>query len=260
MLEQTVGNMSPISLEEMSDVKLMNRIDTKFLTTLPVLTRLLTKADENFYVQEANGIRVAPYYTRYFDTDDIRMYYDHQRGKKSRRKVRIREYVDSGVTPFLEIKDKNNKGRTKKKRVSLESYEGIIQHADFISKHSEFNLEELGAKIENRFNRITLVNKEKTERITIDTSLEFHNFVTDRSLSLPELVIIEWKRDGLALGSYLKPLLRELRIKESSFSKYIVGMAMTDSYLPHNKIKKRLHAIEKMLDNGRIGVSGYPYS
>lgn len=246
MIEEKLQEMEPISLEEMSGVKLMNRVDSKFLTTMPVLYRLLEAASGDFFVQDINGVRLAPYSTRYFDTRDVRMYYDHQRGKKSRRKVRIREYVNTGVLPFLEIKDKNNKGRTKKKRVSMDSGEYHTDYADFISKYSEFSAHELLPKIENRFNRITLVNKEKTERITIDTSLEFHNFVTDRDLSMPGLVIIEWKRDGMSSKSRLKPLLRQLKIRESGFSKYIIGMALTDSRLPRNNINKRLRFIDKL--------------
>ena len=247
MLERVLRDMKPISLEEMSGVKLMNRIDTKYLTTLPVLENLLTAASDDFFVQENNGVKNSPYYTCYFDTSEVSMYYDHQRGKKSRKKIRIREYVDSGVLPFLEIKNKNNKGRTKKKRVSMQDGSSLTDFEDFITEHSEFSSSDLSPKIENRFNRITLVNKEKTERITIDTSLEFHNFVSNRDLILPPLVIIEWKRDGLSSKSGLKPLLRELRIQESGFSKYIIGIAMTDSELPQNKIKKRLRFIEKLI-------------
>lgn len=239
--------MDPISLEEMSGVKLMNRIDTKYLTTLPVLERLLHAASKDFLVQYANDYLNAAYYTQYYDTSDVRMYYEHQRGKKSRRKIRIREYVNSGLAPFLEIKDKNNKGRTKKKRIAMETGTQILNYSDFVSSHSEFSCDRLQPKIENRFNRITLVNREKTERITIDTSLEFHNFVSNRDLQLPELVVIEWKRDGLSSKSHLKPLLRELKIQESGFSKYIIGMALTDKNLPTNKIKPRLRMIEKMI-------------
>ena len=243
--------MEPITLEEMSGVKLMNRVDTKFLTTNKLLESLLYAAKDDFLIQESNGLRNSPYYTCYFDTHDVRMYYDHQRGKKSRRKVRIREYVNSGVLPFLEIKDKNNKGRTKKKRVPMEEGTFISDYDQFISKHSEFQALDLSPKIENRFNRITLINKEKSERITIDTSLEFHNFVSNTDIKLPELVIIEWKRDGLSSKSLLKPLLRQLRIQESGFSKYIMGMALTDKSLPQNKLKKRIRLIEKLI-NGRI--------
>lgn len=252
MIEEKLMNMDSITLEEMSGVKLMNRIDTKFLTTLSSLEKLISMAADDFLVQDSNSQRNSPYYTCYFDTPDARMYYDHQRGKKSRRKIRIREYVDSGVLPFLEIKDKNNKGRTKKKRLSMETGTTLLDYDNFISNHSEFSASLLLPKIENRFNRITLVNKEKSERITIDTSLEFHNFVSKENIQLPNLVIIEWKRDGLSSKSRLKPLLRELRIPESGFSKYIMGMAMTDRTLPYNKIKKRLRFIEKLMLDGRI--------
>ena len=247
MNQEVLKHIEPITLEEMSDVKLMNRVDTKFLTTLPVLERLLSVANKDFLIQEINEERNAPYYTKYFDTSDVKMYCDHQRGKKSRRKIRIRKYVGSDIHPFLEIKNKNNKGRTKKKRISMDSGPDLQVYSEFISTHSEFMSNGLQPMLENRFNRITLVNKEKTERITIDTSVEFHNFVTDRNIALPELVIIEWKRDGLSTKSKLKPLLRELRIQESGFSKYIIGMALTDNNLPQNRIKPRLRLLDKLI-------------
>ena len=46
-----------ITLEEMSAVKLMNRIDTKFVTTLPQLERLLEMAQGDYYAQEIGGER-----------------------------------------------------------------------------------------------------------------------------------------------------------------------------------------------------------
>lgn len=231
----------------MEAVKLMNRIDTKYLTTLPILHQLLAIAGKDFFIQEEDGIRNASYYTCYFDTPDVKMFYDHQRGKKNRKKIRIRRYVDTGTLPFLEIKDKNNKGRTKKRRVPMDCGELLSPYETFITDHTEFTVTELSPKIENRFKRITLVNKEKTERITIDTSIEFHNFVSDREHALPRLAVIEWKRDALSSKSCLKPLLRELRIREGGFSKYVIGMALTDKDLPQNKLKPRLHQINKLI-------------
>ena len=240
-------NLSPISLAEMEKVKLLNRVDTKFLTTDTVVSHLLDLAADDFLIQEIDGKRLMHYYTMYFDTDDVKMYYDHQRGKKSRRKVRIRQYLDSDSPTFLEIKDKNNKGRTKKHRIEMTAGDKIIDYPDFISKYCEFSPESLSPKIENRFSRITLVNKERTERITIDTSLEFNNFVTRQQVRLPSLAIIEWKRDALAASSPLKALLWKLRIHESGFSKYCIGMALSDPSLPQNRIKKRLLLLKKLL-------------
>ena len=41
MMEELLRQMKPITLAEMSGVKLMNRTDTKFVTTMPQLLRLL---------------------------------------------------------------------------------------------------------------------------------------------------------------------------------------------------------------------------
>ena len=239
--------IEPISLGDMTKVKLMNRIDSKYLTTEDTLEVLLEMAAPYFLVQESDtGIRELPYHTVYFDTIDLRMYNDHQRGKKSRKKVRIREYVDSGVLPFLEIKNKDNKGRTKKKRISMESGDSLISYSEFISENSEYSVSLLTPWIENRFKRITLVNIERTERITIDTSVEFHNFVTGENKSLPRLVIIEWKRDSLSSETKLQSMLRSLHIRETGFSKYVVGMAMTDISLRQNRLKPKMRLIDKI--------------
>ena len=59
------------------------------------------------------------------------------------------------------------------------------------------------------------------------------------------LVIIELKRDGLTYSPILE-LLRELRIQPSGFSKYCMGMALTDGELKKNCFKPRLRMISKM--------------
>ena len=107
---------APISLEQMSSVKLMNRIDTKFVTTMPQLVRLLKMAQGEYYVQEIKGERNMLYDTTYFDTRDFGMYNEHQHKHTNRQKIRFRTYVSSDLQ-FMEVKTKNNHGRTKKKRI-----------------------------------------------------------------------------------------------------------------------------------------------
>ena len=53
----------------------------------------------------------------YFDTDDYEMYRMHHAGRTVREKIRVRTYLDS-LDTFLEVKNKNNHGRTKKKRIT----------------------------------------------------------------------------------------------------------------------------------------------
>lgn len=244
--DQILLQLDSISLEEMEKVRLMNRIDTKYVTSVENISRLLGMAHEFYLIQEIAGGRNMPYYTKYFDTAAAKMYYDHERGKKSRRKIRIRRYEGSIPLAFMEIKDKNNKGRTKKKRVVIENQEFLEPYAEFISSHSEFSLMELTERIENRFNRITLVNKEMTERITIDTGIRFRNLINAEKAFLPSLAVVEWKRDRLAGASMMQKILHHLHLNPGGFSKYVIGMALTDPTLRRNRIKPKLLQINKI--------------
>ena len=191
-MESIIRTYHPISLDEMSGIKLMNRTDTKFVTTASRLRQLLVLAHDDYRVQEINGKRIARYYTAYFDTPDNNMYIVHQNGHVGRQKLRIRSYVDSGLN-FLEVKTKNNHGRTKKKRVDMVGFdpmnpdhgirflrqdEQFRQYDEFLHKHLRYNPTILTEQLENHFNRITLVNKAKTERLPIDSAACFHNLVT----------------------------------------------------------------------------------
>lgn len=248
MLDSSVLNsFKPISLEEMGKVKLMNRIDTKFVTSVDKVQKLLEIASADYMVQQIDGQKNMPYYTRYYDTEDVNMFYEHQRGKKTRQKIRVRRYEGSDTPPFVEIKSKNNKGRTHKKRVAMEKGDDISCYNDFLSQNSNYDPATLIPHIENHFYRITLVNKDMTERITIDTNLEFHNLTTDSKVSLDNIGIIEWKRDGRC-KSGLDKILNELRIHQSGFSKYCMGMAITNPSLRQNRLKKRLRKINKIKD------------
>lgn len=243
----------------MSGIRLMNRTDTKFVTNIATLRKLLKLAVWQYRAQEIEGKRQARYYTMYFDTLDMQMYTCHHSGHANRQKLRIRSYVDSGLN-FLEVKTKNNHKRTRKKRTTMFDFDPLAparniafdSHDDNFKEYDSFLRENLwykpeimGEAIENRFNRITLVNNNKTERLTIDTDLCFHNIHTGNDCSLPELAIIELKRDGL-VPSPILALLNELRIKPLGFSKYCIGTALTNPDIRQNRFKQRLHALEKL--------------
>lgn len=235
-----------ISLQEMGKVKLMNRIDTKYVTTVDNIRTLLKILSSDYLIQQIDGRSNMPYYTMYFDTKDTHMFYEHQRGKKNRQKVRMRQYEGCDTPPFIEIKTKNNKGRTKKNRVSMLQGRELTHYGDLFERHSQYNPAALMPQIENHFYRITLINKDMTERITIDTNLEFHNLVTDERAAMPGIGIIEWKRDGRRCSSRLDSILRTLRIHPTGFSKYCIGMAVTNPALRQNRLKKKLRKINRI--------------
>ena len=60
-MTELLKTFAPISLEQMSSVKLMNRTDTKFVTTQQRLQQLLTMALKDYYIQEIDGQRNLEY-------------------------------------------------------------------------------------------------------------------------------------------------------------------------------------------------------
>jgi hypothetical protein len=249
MLE-IIETFAPITLAEMSSVKLMNRTDTKFVTTLPQLYRLLEMAHDDYYAQEIDGERNMLYDTTYLDTHTYGMYQEHQCGHTNRQKIRFRTYVSSHLQ-FMEVKTKNNHGRTKKKRIEVKDMNlNDPEKREFLAKTLRFDANDLIPHMHNYFHRITLVNRAKTERLTIDTDLQFNNVVTHCSKQMGDLVIIELKRDGLVYSPVLQ-MLRQLRIHPHGFSKYCMGAAMTNKKLLVNRFKPKLRDVEKILISER---------
>lgn len=249
MLKDLLESYNSVSLEQMGKVKLLNRVDTKFVTTREDLCRLLELAAADYSIQEIEGRKEMPYTTLYYDTPDCEMYAEHQRGRKNRQKVRVRRYESSGIS-FLEVKRKNNKGRTDKKRIEIPvRIPAADDYSEFLSKYSRYADSGLQPQLSNAFHRITLVNRAMTERLTIDTDLKFHNEQTGIDADMDDLVIIEVKRDGLT-PSPVMGMLNKLRIHQSGFSKYCIGMTLTNPALKSNRFKERIRYVRRMM-NGR---------
>ena len=240
----------------MEDVKLMNRIDTKYAVPMSVLPAILEAAKKDYFAQEIDGKRITTYDTMYYDTETLDMYMRHHDRQLVRQKIRVRQYVESNLT-FLEIKRKNNKGRTKKKRIAIpgfdisgdtfgESKRERWNVEDFVAAKSRYVWSELTPHLSTKFHRITLVNKAKTERLTIDMDLVWQNVVTGESKTFPELVIIELKRDG-NMPSKMTRIMLEQRVKPLKISKYCIGTALTTPRLKKNRFKDKIRRIEKIL-------------
>lgn len=249
-IDNLLQQLEPITLEEMSSIRLMNRTDKKFVTNKTKLAELLELAQGKYYAQFNAGSRIASYRTTYWDTDDHHYYMEHHNGRAPRQKVRVRTYMDSGVT-FLEVKTKNNHGRTKKKRVEVPGQGQISEMGDFLFERVHRNVNDIHETVQNNFHRITLVNYAKTERLTIDFDVRFHNYETDVDAQTGELVIIELKRDGNVYSPVLD-ILRTLRIKPSGFSKYCIGSVMTNKSLKQNLFKPKLVKIGRLIGKSLV--------
>lgn len=237
----------PVKLDEMDSVNFMNRNDTKYLFNINSLPELLKSAASGYRILEINDERSFSYCTTYYDTPAYSLYYQHVTGKLGRNKIRVRTYESTG-TSFLEVKNKTNKGKTVKSRIKRKTEAGITEGKgfDFISEvMPDCNPDDLRPMLTNRFIRVTLANFEVKERITIDFNVSF-SVDGEKSICLPYLAIAEIKRDR---NPGCSPFYREIKrmgIREASFSKYCVGMALLNDMPKSNTLKPRLLTLNKI--------------
>ena len=136
----------------MDNVKLFDRVDTKFICGISILPEILDDISKDYYILDIDGIKRMTYKTNYFDTAGFKMYNEHQNGKLNRFKIREREYMDSSIK-FLEVKFRNNKGRTIKSRILRSESKDPFTNNEIIFLHnnSPFSPAELEPKICNGY-------------------------------------------------------------------------------------------------------------
>ena len=85
-IQEIICHYDSVTLEDMKGVRLMNRIDTKYLVSIVKIRELLTASAQDYCIQEVDGERNIAYHTIYYDTPDHQMYIAHQNGRKTREK------------------------------------------------------------------------------------------------------------------------------------------------------------------------------
>lgn len=231
-----LSGFASISLEEMNGVSLLKRVDTKFLTTSSELSELLPYLYSDYQILEIDGNRLMNYSTLYFDTQDLRCYKEHHNGKAKRHKVRIRKYVESDIC-FLEVKEKQNSGMTNKVRCSIDDFETSLstESKQFIEKATKKDWE-LKPALHNYFQRFTLVNTQRSERVTIDLGLKYKTDATTKQFK--NVVVIEVKQEKQNTRTPIYSILKSNRIRTVSFSKYCMGVSTVFTDIKSNKFKE----------------------
>ena len=244
-LDGILSKFESISLDAMENVALMNRLEAKFTFRLDDLPGLLNQILPHYELLAVGGVRFHRYETLYFDTRALELYAQHHNGIYARHKLRYRRYADSGLC-FFEVKTKNNKSRTIKRRIQrpciASEMEGEAQ--EFLQREVPCLRAEVHPVLWVNFRRLTLVNKDSPERLTIDLDLSYRT--KESSLSLPGLVIAEVKRDCSVIRPPFIQAARERRLWEGSMSKYCVGITSLYPNIKRNRFKERLQQITNL--------------
>ena len=246
-IEGELSKLNPVSLDSLYSVRLMNRVEVKYVFNIRKLPDLIRMLAGYYQVLEIKKMRILPYSTTYLDTSDYLFYSQHVRGEFSRYKLRYRTYEATNES-FLEIKKKTNKGRTSKWRIENLNNSGSFdsEATCFILKHLPVSPALVRPAIINNFTRITLAGFELNERVTIDFNISFSSMENLREISLPYLAIAELKKDGYSDYSGFKARVKQLNIYPAGFSKYCIGSAMLNDSVKKNMIKPKLLLLNKL--------------
>ncbi len=243
-LKSELSRFEKITLSEMDNVKLMSRTDTKFAFNISILPKVLEELSQFYRVMEIDGDRLHHYKSLYFDTEDRKFYTEHHNRRVNRNKIRFREYVGSDLT-FLEIKLKNNKGKTIKKRIKVDSISEKIteKQQEYIDKIIGYTIK-VNAKQWIKFSRVTFVHKTKKERLTMDVNLTFNT--NEEKGDLKNIVIAEVKQERMSRSSDFMKIVKEMRILPFRLSKYCMSSMQLWPQLKQNRFKEKQRFVNKL--------------
>lgn len=242
-LNATLDRFDPITLAEMQEVKLLDRLDTKFTFRQDQLPALLDEMAAHYRLLEISGARTHRYETLYFDTDRLDLYARHHSGKYSRHKIRYRRYAGSGLC-FFEVKTKNNKGRTVKQRIERPEIPGAITGEDgaLLERETPLKVGAFKPVMWVHFTRLTFVSKTAPERLTLDLDLSYQS--ESLQAGFPRLTIAEVKRDKFSSDSPFVRMMRARRIWQGSMSKYCFGIINLYPHVKMNRFKERMKQLK----------------
>lgn len=232
-----------ITLNELEEMKLLARFDSKFVFHRTKLDSLLKDLAVDYHVLKIQDQTIFHYESVYLDTDDFKLYLMHHNGKPERIKVRWRRYTDIQKV-FFEVKRKTPKKKTEKVRLEEPA---ILEK---LTPAQSQLLDSLGYKdlslkpmITISYDRITMVSKSENIKVTLDLNIKFENMAETKMI--PWLVVAEIKSRRITPKCIFMESIKKHGIRQASFSKYAAATASLQS-VKHNAFKPELLLITKL--------------
>ncbi|GIH08218.1 VTC domain-containing protein [Rhizocola hellebori] len=232
---EVIDRLHPIGLDELNRrASLFTRLDRKYLLPVSELGLLLSALADRVQVLQIGPRREFAYQSSYFDSSELSCYLDSAHRRRHRFKVRVRSYLDSGLS-FLEVKTRGPRGDTVKDRVA---YHGTGGFDDDARQYAEAVLAGHGIRrrltgfqpvLTTRYSRTTLFVPATASRVTVDTAIEW-TLPGGPTVAAPETVFVETKSNSAT--HEVDRLLWSHRHRPCSVSKYGTGLAALRPDLP----------------------------
>lgn len=236
-LEDHLARLRCVSLAQLDErAALLRRIDRKYALEHGRFLELIALLRDDHEVLEIDGRRCFAYRSVYFDTPDLRCFWDHVLGQVPRFKARTRLYEDTGSCVF-EVKLKRNDEETDKRQVEhpADRNERLTDTAarclgEALSDAGLRAPADLAPSLHTSFHRITLAARESAERLTCDLDVRLSSPEGKAATLAGSVVLVETKTEH-GEGPVNRTLAR-MGVNEISLSKYRVGMSLVGSASP----------------------------
>ena len=243
--KRSLANFSAHGLNDLNKAALMDRVDTKFVIPRSYLSDLLDAMHGKYSVLQIDDLRASRYHNEYYDTANYVHYMAHHNRLANRFKLRQRTYADSG-TSFIEIKFRNNHGRTIKTRIQVSAEQKFLDERtqSFIRESGIARFGPLEPVQIGTYERIALANEAEAERITIDLNLAFEDNYTGNRHAIGDWVVVEVKQNEFNRHAPFFVWARERGLRKCSFSKYCMGIYHTG---PADLKRNNFHKVARHL-------------
>jgi hypothetical protein len=145
---------------------------------------------------------------------------------------------------YVEVKTKNNKKQTIKYRKEIENWHDA---KEFIQDHTRLIESQLHQSLCSDYTRITLLHKQRKEKVTLDFNLRF--FENQKSVQYNNLVIVEVKVENSS-AIHFNTIMKKYKIRSGSLSKYCLGLISLNPNLKKNNFKMIYNQIITINNNG----------
>ncbi|MEU8660882.1 polyphosphate polymerase domain-containing protein [Actinoplanes philippinensis] len=230
---------APIGLDELvGEAALLTRLDRKYVLPAEALPDLLDRMPYEVRALQIDHQRTFGYRSVYFDTADLDSFLAAAHQRRRRFKVRVRTYLDSGLT-FVEVKTRGCRGVTVKERIPYAGdgadlgAEGRAYAAAVLAGAGLHpDVRRLRPVMATYYRRNTLYVPSTGSRVTVDTGLAWQ-LPDGSTVHMPRSVIVETKSGRAA--SDVDRLLWSLGHRPAAISKYATGLAALRPELPANR-------------------------
>jgi hypothetical protein len=233
------------AFEEIVKIKRSERFVSSFVFEKSALLSVLREAAYSHRLLTDGGNPFFIFKSQYYDTGQYNLYRDHHNEKLNRWKIRRSENVTSGKIKF-EIKFYDNKNKTQRWSLETDNRNNALSKPEkqLVKRLTPFKPKCLITSLCVTYRRFTLLGSDNSLRVTVDTDLQFLH--RGNLIRLPQLVVAEVKQSQFSPRGLIHDILKSHQIHPKNFSKYCIGLAISNKQVKRNNFKPIINFINSL--------------